>query len=167
VLRGAGGKIEVEGSKRPPTAFISYTWAFEEHQNWVLKFAEELIRNGIDVIIDRYDLQVGEEITQFMERGIRRSDFLILVCSRAYTEKANGRVGGVGFETVITSAKFLYAKKRNFIVPVVRDNDLPPAEKLPAYLGSTKYIELSAENWAAEPIQEIVQRVFSPLGRSE
>ncbi len=94
-----------------------------------------------------------------MERAIQDCDFVVMVCSKAYTDKANGRIGGVGFETVITSAKFLHSKDKRFIIPIVRDNDMPSAEKLPIFLGSLKYVAMDGEDWRAGPMQEIVRRM--------
>lgn len=151
--------ISTTDGRRSPRAFISYAWNGEAHQQWVGDFADELQRNGIDVLIDRHDLLVGEELTRFMERAIQDCDFVVMVCSKAYTDKANGRIGGVGFETVITSAKFLHSKDKRFIIPIVRDNDMPSAEKLPIFLGSLKYVAMDGEDWRAGPMQEIVRRM--------
>jgi hypothetical protein len=91
-----------ENSK--PKVFISYAWFTESHQLWVQDFADELVKNGIEVVLDKRSLFAGEEITHFIERGISTCNFMILICSEEYTRKANERDGGVGMEAVVGSS---------------------------------------------------------------
>lgn len=142
-----------------PRVFISYSWDSPAHQKWVLDLADELIRHGIDVIVDKRNLYPGEEITEFIERGIRECDVFLMVCSDRYTEKAKGRIGGVGLETVISSATFLHARKTKKFIPAVRNNTKPAASKLPAYLGSTLYVDMESDSWRAEPFQELLRAI--------
>ncbi len=79
------------------SVFISYSWDSTNHQKWVLELADELTRNGIKVIIDKHDLLPGEEITEFIERGITECNVFLMICSEQYTIKANNRLGGVGW----------------------------------------------------------------------
>jgi hypothetical protein len=48
-------------------AFISYSWDSEEHKDWTREFADTLASNGIDIILDQYDLRLGQDRFQFME----------------------------------------------------------------------------------------------------
>ena len=82
-----------------------------------------------------------------------------LVCSSLYTTKANDRSrGGVGFETIVGAHEYsqrTVAERERFI-PIVRDNDLPRGRRLPRYLGSARYIDLSGDDWRAEPMLDLV-----------
>ena len=85
-----------------PKIFISYAWVSENHKTWVNNLADELIKHNMTVIIDR-NLLPGQEITKFMEMGIKDADVILLVCSKVFTQKANKREGGAGYETMVLS----------------------------------------------------------------
>ena len=36
--------------------FISYAWESEEHREWVKALADRLLSDGIDAVLDQYDL---------------------------------------------------------------------------------------------------------------
>ena len=57
-----------------PKVFISYSHDSAEHMQWVSEFAAQLRRNGVDVMLDQWDidLNLGDLITQFVESGITR-----------------------------------------------------------------------------------------------
>lgn len=80
-----------------PTIFVSYSWETPEHKEWVFHLSERLRKEGINVILDRWDLPLGGDRTYFMENSVRISDFVLLVCTPTYAQKSNGRVGGVGY----------------------------------------------------------------------
>lgn len=42
------------------TAFISYSWDDEEHKKWVKEFADRLLSDGINAVVDQYDLSLGD-----------------------------------------------------------------------------------------------------------
>lgn len=155
----AEGEAREPNVMRSPKVFISYSWDSLEHRTWVLQLADELIRHGMQVIIDKYSLLLGEEITKFIERGIRESDVFLMICSTNYTERANQRIGGVGLETVIGSNTFLQARESKKYIPVVRNNLNPSASKLPTYVGSTLYIDMDTESWRSEPLQLLLRGI--------
>jgi len=43
------------------TVFISYSWDSEAHKEWVLNLANNLIKNGIGVLLDQYDPSAGKK----------------------------------------------------------------------------------------------------------
>ena len=51
-----------------PKVFISYSWSSQEHQILVKSWAEQLIADGVEVILDIYDLKEGNDKYAFMER---------------------------------------------------------------------------------------------------
>jgi hypothetical protein len=64
-----------------PKVFISYSRESREHEAWVLHLASFLRRNGVDSVLDQWDLKPGHDMTLFMESQIRDSDFVVLVCT--------------------------------------------------------------------------------------
>ena len=90
-----------------PAVFVSYSWDSEDHKRWVLELVEELRKHGVDCLLDQKDLLPGVEATNFMERAIANSSVTLLVCTDAYTRRADDREpGGVGFETIISSHEY-------------------------------------------------------------
>ncbi|KOR11183.1 hypothetical protein ABW55_15655 [Acinetobacter sp. C15] len=47
--------------------FISYSWSSSEHEEWVLELAENLIKDGIDIALDKWELREGDDPIIFME----------------------------------------------------------------------------------------------------
>ena|GEM_PF-4335817 len=143
-------------------AFISYSWDTEAHKEWVRLLVEELRKHNIDAIFDEKDLRPGEEATLFMERGISESKVTVLICTETYTRKANTREpGGVGFETIISSHEYSVRSpdERACFIPVVRDNNLPKGRKVPKYLGSAIYVDMSGADWRAKPMLDLVNAI--------
>jgi hypothetical protein len=145
-----------------PRVFISYSHDDAEHVAWVRQLAEELRRHDLEVVLDGTHLQLGEQITHFIETAIRSSAVLLLVCSKGYTEKANSRLpSGVGYETVITSSEYYHStpEQRLRFIPIVRRNTLPANRLLPAYLGTAYYENMSGDDWRAEPLQSVIAAI--------
>ena len=53
-----------------PKAFISYSWTTQAHKEFVRYWADWLLADGIDIILDVYDLQEGHDKYAFMERMV-------------------------------------------------------------------------------------------------
>ena len=68
--------------------FISYAWESEERRAWVKALADRLLADGVEAIVDQYDLELGDRLPQFMEQSVRSSDYVLIVCTPAYKQKA-------------------------------------------------------------------------------
>lgn len=53
-----------------PTVFISYSHDNELHKNWVLQLATRLRSNGVDVLLDRWNLVEALKLSS----GINHAD---------------------------------------------------------------------------------------------
>jgi len=53
-----------------PKVFISYSWSSPTHQLLVKQWAEQLVADGIDVMLDIYDLKEGHDKYAYMERWL-------------------------------------------------------------------------------------------------
>ena len=56
-----------------PTVFVSYSHDSEDHMAWVLQLATRLRHNGVDMILDRWNLNLGQDVVAFIERGLSES----------------------------------------------------------------------------------------------
>lgn len=125
--------------------FISYSWKVQEK---VIELAERLISNGIDVILDVYDLKEGQDKYAFMEQSVNDPsvDKVLIICDRSYMEKANDRSGGVGDETVIISPEIYGQMKQEKFIPIAFEADEEGKAYIPHYLKSRIYIDLTTED---------------------
>ena len=95
------------GDQVPPTVsqpirvFVSYAHTSVAHQQWVEGLASFLRANGIDAHLDAWHLRRGMDLPQFMTNELTLADRVVIVSDERYAEKADGRVGGVGWETMI------------------------------------------------------------------
>jgi hypothetical protein len=83
---------------KTPKVYISYSWSSEDHQKWIIKLAEDLMTNGVEVKLDVWDLKEGHDIYDFMESMVKdpEIDRVLVICDKGYFEKAETRKGGVG-----------------------------------------------------------------------
>jgi hypothetical protein len=142
------------------TAFVSYSWDSDEHRRWVLKIAADLIRNGVNVKIDEWDLSdYGNDLHCFMEAGIRDSDFVIMVCTPNYAERANGRKGGVGVESSIITGEYYSPDNPKKYIPIVRTGKNTMSECLPSYLKSKLAITFSSDGSYENSFESLLRRI--------
>jgi hypothetical protein len=75
-----------------PKAFISYSWTSPQHAEWVISLATQLRENGIDVILDKWDLKEGHDAVAFMEKMVADPDIkkVIVVLDRGYVDRQMG-----------------------------------------------------------------------------
>ena len=118
----------------PPKIFISYSHDSPSHKQWVLKVATDLRANGVDAALDQWDLGPGDDIPQFMEKGLSEADRVVVICSKSYVDKANGGHGGVGYEKRVVSGELYHGSPEEKFIPILRAGS--PADALPSYLKS-------------------------------
>lgn len=154
-----------------PRVFFSYSHDSEVHKDWVLSLATRLVANGVDAILDQWDLTLGSDLPRFMETGLASADRVIAVCSGPYVEKANGGKGGVGYEKMILTAQLMKNITSDRIIPAIRANSLESV--VPTFLLSRVYVDfrddLHYEAKYAELLRDIHgQRVKPrpPLGQN-
>ena len=57
-------------SIKHPKVFISYAWNSEDYQSKVISLASRLKDNGVEVILDKWNLREGNDMYAFMERSV-------------------------------------------------------------------------------------------------
>jgi formylglycine-generating enzyme required for sulfatase activity len=139
-----------------PRCFISYSWDNEQHREWVRKLATRLRECGVDAILDQFHCAPGTDLTQFMEKSVRESSFVLLVCTPNFARKADSRVGGVGYEKqIITGEMFSAEVRETKFVPVLREGDAK--ESLPSYLKSRLFIDLREDGSFEAKLEELLR----------
>lgn len=145
-----------------PKLFVSYSWTNPDHENWVLKLATQLRECGVDVILDKWDLKEGHDAHAFMERMVTDPEVrkVILICDKAYAEKANQRTGGVGTETQIISPEIYAKAEQDKFVAIVRESDEDGNPYLPTYYKSRIYIDLSDPSTYSENFERLLRWIY-------
>ena len=127
-----------------PKVFISYSHDSPEHKQWVSELGAKLRHKGVDVILDQWDLRLGDDLTRFMEVGIRDLDRVLVICTDTYVKKANAREGGVGYEIQIVTAQLVKDLGTDKFIPVIRQ--VSGEEKTPTCLETRVYIDFTDDN---------------------
>jgi TIR domain len=139
-----------------PRAFISYAWEGDGHQAWVTALAERLQgESGVEIIYDQWGLQPGADKQHFMEQSVRAQDFVIIICTETYADRANNRVGGVGIETNIITGEMaddLLSKK---FIPVLRQGTFKAS--LPSYIKTKMGVDLSGNPYREAEYDRLIR----------
>lgn len=151
--------VETERPVQNPVCFISYSWESNEHSVWVRHLAEQLQQNGVNTILDQWDLRPGMDMAHFMENSIRSSDYILLVCTPLFTQKANEGTGGVGYEKNIVTAEIINKIKPDTnIVPILRSGD--KIDAIPTYLGSKIFIDFRHDDNFEQKMEELLRHIY-------
>ncbi len=141
-----------------PKAFISYSHDSQEHKKWVLELAKRLRNNGIDAILDQFELQAGDDIPHFMETHLADANKILMVCSERYVEKANKGQGGVGYEKMIVTSNLMKQIDENKIIPIIRQKGGMDA---PTFLKSKLYINFSKDDNYESNYDDLVRTIHN------
>ncbi len=144
-----------------PKVFISYSHDSPEHKRWVSELAVQLRRNGVDAILDQWDLRLGDDITRFMERGIVDADRILIVCTDNYVSKANTGEGGVGYERMIITKEIVENQGNDKFIPIIRQTEWE--DKTPEFLKERAYIDFTDDNQFNAKFEELLyERLLLP-----
>lgn len=120
-----------------PRVFISYTESSEAQKHWIAELGAFLRANGIEARLDQWHLRRGMDLPQWMTNELDLADRVLIITDAQYARRADGRAGGVGWETMLIQGDMsnLPANSTKYLV-LVREPLL--ADGLPRYL-KTKY----------------------------
>jgi len=145
--------------------FISHTSNTDEAVEWVENLALFLIDNGIQARLDKFHLRRGMDLPQWMCNELSLAQKVIIVCDETYKLKADGRLGGVGWETMIIQGDVanLPPASTKYQV-IVRTDDIQKG--MPLYL-KTKYAFHAPPSDKADSFQNELLRELLDLPLDE
>lgn len=144
-----------------PKAFISYSHDSLNHKKWVNELATKMRNNGIDAILDQWELMPGDDLPNFMEKNLESSDYIVMVCTESYVKKANEGKGGVGYEKMIITSNLLQNIDQNKIIPIIRQSG---TSSTPTFLKTKLYLNFSKSSEFEYSFDELIRRMHnSPL----
>lgn len=152
-----------------PKVFISYSHQDAIYENKVLEFSNKLRSEGIDASIDLYEEAPSEGWPRWMENQIRKSDYVLVLCSKSYYEKfySDEKGKGVTWEVSIIY-QYLYdanVETKKFI-PIFFEKG--EEEFIPTPIKSFTYYNIGADEgynnlyWRLRGVQKTVK---PPLGK--
>ena len=150
--------------------FISYSWDNEAHKEWVLTLANNFVDNGIDVLLDQYDLSAGKEMTHFMEKAMT-ADKVLMILTPNYKIKADKREGGVGYEySMLTKDFYDNTPDKARIIPVLKTGD--EKTSCPTFVQTKVFHDMRDQNKYDAKLFELIKLIVDrplvkkpPLGQ--
>ncbi|ASW75881.1 hypothetical protein CJF12_17465 [Chryseobacterium piperi] len=144
-----------------PKVFISYSHDSIEHKKWTLELGARLRSNGIDAIIDQWDLSPGDDLPHFMETKLALADYILMICTDRYVLKANQGEGGVGYEKMIITSNLLTKINKNKIIPLIKQNG---TFHVPTFLKTKLFIDFSKKDGFEFSFDELIRKIHnSPI----
>ncbi len=144
-----------ETTKVPPVAFISYSHDSRQHKWWVAELGRNLRRKGVDVILDQWDADAGDDLAKFMERSVSSADRVLIICTETYVQKADEGKGGVGYEAMIVTGELVQDLGVKKFIPIIRQE--PGKDRKPKFLSTRKHIDFSRDDEFDEKFDELVR----------
>jgi len=142
--------------------FISYAHTNKNHKNRVKDMAKELIRNGVDVILDDWDFEKGSDLNLKMEKSVTKSDITLIIGDKYYVDKANNREDGVGKESIILSDYYVKnLKKEDYkILYAFTEKDDMGNPILPNYMLANNSFDMTDETNDFQTAEEIARTIY-------
>lgn len=137
-----------------PRVFISYSWSSKKHRDRIRQWAEHMMRCGVDVVLDVWNLEEGNDKYVFMEKMVTDESIthVLIISDSEYAAKADAREAGVGTESQIISREVYSKSQQSKFIPVVCEFDDSGEPFLPIFLKSRIWIDFSSleavdKNW--------------------
>jgi hypothetical protein len=145
-----------------PKAFISYSWTSERHQETVRSWADRLLTDGVNIVLDQYDLKEGDDKYAFMEKMVTDASVthVLVMCDKAYAEKADARKAGVGTESQIISQEVYKKVEQSKFIPIFCELSEAGEPFLPTFMKSRIGINFATPELVNENWEQLVRLLF-------
>ena len=137
--------------------FISYSWDSDSHKKWVREFSDALMANGVRTILDQRDLVLGELLPHFMERSIFQSNYVLIICTPEYRQKADARKGGVGYEESIITGDVFSNQNHTKYITILASRTW--TESMPTWATGKYGVDLSARPYDDEEFKKLLRTI--------
>lgn len=143
--------------------FVSYSWDPDHFDKKVEDIVGRLLKNGVDVIFDKYDCKPGNNVYKFMEDSVKNVDVdhVLIMCTEAYKKKADDRAKGVGAETLIISPQVYQNCMQSKFIPVILEKDERGNPYKPTYIESNIHIDLSDEAEFEAEFERLLRFIYN------
>ena len=104
--------------------FISYCRS-DADTDQIKQLKDKVQKDGFEVIIDDGVLRHGHEVTEFMEKSIRESKYILVICTSEYKNRADNRGSnptGVAYEARLLASHM--NKKTKIVIPIIQGSEI-------------------------------------------
>lgn len=112
----------------------------------------------MDAVIDQWELRPGDDLPHFMEQNLATCDYVLMVCTAKYVQKANGGLGGVGYEKMIVTSELMKGIDSNKVIPLIRQEG---TRYVPTFLKTKLFIDLSKSDDFEFGFDELVRTLLN------
>lgn len=118
--------------------------------------------DGIDVVLNVYDLKEGQDKYAFMERMVTDPHIthVLVVSDKTYSEKADARKAGVGTESQIISKEVYEKVEQSKFIPLVCEFADDENPFLPTFLKSRIWINFSSPEAVNGNWERLIRLLF-------
>ena len=138
--------------------FISYSWDSDSHKLWVLNLANRLIKDGIDIILDQFDMGLGKNLTHYMEESVIASDKVLIIMTENYKIKADNRKGGVGYEYSIINSEIYRNQLEHKFIPILTSGSFE--KSTPTFLKSYVALDMSSKDKYEKAYHQLIRDLY-------
>ncbi|MEA4936360.1 MAG: toll/interleukin-1 receptor domain-containing protein [Paludibacter sp.] len=126
--------------------FVSYSHTPPELKQKTLSLVQMLIERGLEVIIDHYDLSLGNDLNKFMSEisDDKKYSHILVICTKEYLAKSTNPKSGVGIE-MNEFSKQLNDPNQEKIVPILFESGQAIDDILPEKLKNVYGVDLREE----------------------
>lgn len=154
-----------------PNVFISYSHDTPAHKRWVADIASKLLNNGVNVLLDQWELSLGDDLIKFMEHSLTNADRVLMICSEPYVKKADEGKGGVGYEAMIVTGELVRDLGTSKFIPIIRQESKDII--LPKSMSTRYYVNLSEGQDFGKQFDQLLRELHQiptgskpPLGKN-
>jgi hypothetical protein len=112
----------------------------------------------VAAVLDQWETAPGDLLPEFMGRGIKESDFVLIICTPEYKRRSEGCVGGVSYEGSIITGEIVTGQSRRKFIPLLRGHEWTKSS--PDWLLGAFYIDLRGEPYNENAYQEILDTLL-------
>lgn len=127
-------------------------------RNW----ADRLMADGVNIVLDQYDLKEGHDKYAFMEKMVTDPSFthVLVICDKAYSEKADARKAGVGTESQIISQEVYNKVEQSKFIPIWCELSENGEPYLPTFMKSRIGLNFSTPELVNDNWEQLVRFLF-------
>ena len=104
-----------------------------------------------------------------MERAVRESDYVLIVCTHKYKDKSDKRQGGVGYEGDIITAEFMMSRNQRKFIPLLRQQTW--GDSAPSWMLGKYFIDFSTSPYSEKSYDDLQTTILGtrekapPIGK--
>lgn len=116
-----------------------------------------MLENGVEAVVDQYDVPLGGRLPQFME-SIFEADYMLIICTPMYKNKADNRTSGAGDESRIISEEMYRKHNESKFIPILRNGTFDNAMR--RFCAGKLGVDLSQNPYSEEEYKNLLATIF-------